>query len=387
MAKKKEDNREELLNTLSDVINKDSAKRGEGKTSYILTDEEDDPSKITDWISTGSSLLDLAISNRPHGGLPVGRIVELNGLPSTGKSLISAHLIVETQKKGGIAVYIDTENSISTDFWKSFGVDFKYLNYIQCTTVEEIFENIEKAITTIRKIDKNIILTIIVDSVAAASTKVEAESEHGKDGFNTGKSIIISKAMRKMTTMLGRQKVLIVFTNQLRENLKAMAFGDKWVVPGGKAIPFHASVIVRMNTTGKLTNSDKQAIGTKCKAVVKKNRMGPPERSAEFVIYYDSGIADYSSWIDVLIKHDLIKGDKRAYKYQSTDGKEIVFSLNQFVALMNSDETLKEEIYLKICDKCIMKYKDPNSKIVEDVTIDDIDEEADETETADITEE
>ena len=149
---------------------------------------------------------------------------------NTGKSLLSAHVVSDTQKKGGVAVVIDTENSAAPEFWKSLGVDLSKLLYVQCETVEDIFEQIEKMIAIVRKSNKDRILTIIVDSVAAASTKVELESDHGKDGYATGKSIIISKAMRKITTMIGRQKVLTVFTNQLRQNLNAMAFGDKYCV-------------------------------------------------------------------------------------------------------------------------------------------------------------
>lgn len=218
--------RDELVSELADILNKDSK---EGKKVYFLDDQED-PSTISDWISTGSSLLDLAISNRPNGGLPVGRMVEFNGLEGTGKSLISAHIVANTQKKGGIAVVIDTENAAAPEFWKSLGVDLKNLPYSPCETVEDIFEQMEKLISVVRKSNKDRILTIIVDSVAAASTKTEQESEHGKDGYATTKSIIISKAMRKITNMIGRQKVLIVFTNQLRQNLNAMAFGDKYCV-------------------------------------------------------------------------------------------------------------------------------------------------------------
>jgi len=149
---------------------------------------------------------------------------------NTGKSLVSAHVVADTQRKGGVAVVIDTENAAAPEFWKSLGVDLSKLLYVQCETVEDIFAQMEKMIAIVRKSNKDRILTIIVDSVAAASTKAELESDHGKDGYATGKSIIISKAMRKITTMIGRQKVLTVFTNQLRQNINAMAFGDKYCV-------------------------------------------------------------------------------------------------------------------------------------------------------------
>ena len=306
MAKKsnsQNSDRDDLIDLLQTELNK--ANKDGGKIAYTL-DEKDNPTDITDWISTGSSILDLAISNRPHGGLPVGRMVEFNGLEGTGKSLISAHVVAETQKKGGMAVLIDTENAGSPEFWASLGVDLKKLLYVQCETVEDIFEQMEKMIAIVRKSNKDRILTIIVDSVAAASTKAELESEHGKDGYATGKSIIISKAMRKITNMIGKQKVLTIFTNQLRQNLNAMAFGDKYVVSGGKALAYHCSVRVRLNNAGKLKKGE-EIIGNECKAVVVKNRMGPPQRTANFDIYFDSGIADYSSWIKVLKDNGLVK--------------------------------------------------------------------------------
>ena len=358
--------RDELVEMLANELNK--ANKDGGKIAYFL-DEQENPAEISDWISTGSSILDLAISNRPHGGLPVGKMVELNGLEGTGKSLVSAHICAETQRKGGIAVVLDTENAAAPEFWKSLGVDLKNLLYVQTDTVEDIFEKMEQMIGVVRKSNKDRILTLIIDSVAAASTKAELESDHGKDGFATGKSIIISKAMRKITNMIGRQKVLTVFTNQLRQNLNAMAFGDKYVVSGGKALAYHCSVRVRLNNTGKLKKGE-AIIGNECKAVVVKNRMGPPQRQASFDIYFDSGIADYSSWIKVLKENNIIKQGGAYYTYKKDDGSEWKFQSKDFVETMQTNASLKEEIYLKICDSVIMKYKDPNSQIVDDAVVD-----------------
>jgi recombination protein RecA len=358
--------RDELVELLANELNK--ANKDGGKIAYFL-DEQENPADISDWISTGSSMLDLAISNRPHGGLPVGKMVELNGLEGTGKSLVSAHICAETQRKGGVAVVLDTENAAAPEFWKSLGVDLKNLLYVQTDTVEDIFEKMEQMIGIVRKSSKDRILTLIIDSVAAASTKAELESDHGKDGFATGKSIIISKAMRKITNMIGRQKVLTVFTNQLRQNLNAMAFGDKYVVSGGKALAYHCSVRVRLNNTGKLKKGE-EIIGNECKAVVVKNRMGPPQRQANFDIYFDSGIADYSSWIKVLKENNIIKQGGAYYTYKKDDGSEWKFQSKDFVSAMQTDQSLKEEVYLKICESVIMKYKDPNSQIVDDAVVD-----------------
>lgn len=376
MRKKQENKADEkvvssdnLLENLANELNK--ANKDSGKVAFFL-DEQEDPSSITDWVSTGSSILDLAISNRPDGGLPCGRITEITGLEGSGKSLLSAHIVANTQKKGGKAIYIDTENAAAPEFWKSLGVDIskEKLMYTQAETVEEIFDRIEKAITYIRKDNPDLLLTIIVDSVAAASTKVEMEADHGKDGYATGKALIISKAMRKITNMIGKQKILIVFTNQLRININAMAFAaDKYVTSGGKGLAYHSSVRIRMNNLGKLKKGD-NVIGNACKAVVVKNRMGPPQRHAMFDIYFDSGIADYASWLKVLKDYDLLKAAGSAgFKYTSDSGKEYTFSAKDFVNIVTNDSDLKKELYDKICNLIIMKYKDPNSVIVDDATI------------------
>jgi recombination protein RecA len=357
--------RDDLLVDLQTEINKSSK---EGKQAFFL-DEQDDPSTVSEWISTGSSTLDLAISNRPNGGLPVGRMVEFNGLEGTGKSLVSAHIVADTQKKGGVAVVIDTENAAAPEFWASLGVDLKNLLYIQSDTVEDVFEKMENIIAVVRKSNKKRILTIIVDSVAGVSTKAELESDHGKDGWSTGKAIIIGKAMRKITSMVGRQQVLIVFTNQLRQNLNAAMFGDKWIVSGGKALAFHCSVRVRLANAGMLKRGT-MVIGNKCKAKVVKNRMGPPQRVAEFDIYHDSGIADFGSWLEVMKVHDIVKYSAPNYTYHQDVGDAVKFTAKEFVGLMRENAVLKDELYNKICNAVIMKYKDPNSNIVEDATVD-----------------
>ena len=355
--------RDDLLTSLADELNKKD--KDGGKSAFFLDDKED-PSTISDWITTGSSTLDLAICNRPHAGLPVGRMVELTGLEGTGKSMMAAHIIAATQKKGGKAIMIDTENSSAPEFWQSLGVDISKLLYIQKETVEDIFETIESAISYIRKKEKDPLVTIVVDSVAAASTKAELESEHGKDGYATGKAIIISKAMRKITNMIGKQRVLIVYTNQLRQNLKAMAFSDPWVVSGGKALAYHCSVRVRLSSIGKLKKDD-DVIGIKCKAEVKKTRFGPGCKSAQFDIYFDSGIADYASWLTVLKKKELVNQKGAYYTFKRTSGEELQFSSKEFVQFMHSNLELREEVYASICNAVIMEYKNPNSTIVEDV--------------------
>lgn len=140
-------------------------------------------------------------------------------------------------------------------------------------------------------------------------------------------------------------------------------------VSGGKSLAYHCSVRVRLNNTGKLKKGD-EVIGNECKAVVIKNRMGPPQRHANFEIYFDSGIADYSSWIKILKDNNIVKQGGAYYTYKKENGEEWKFQSKDFVLALSQDKELHEEIYLKICNVVIMKYKDPNSQIVEDLVVD-----------------
>ena len=233
-----------LADTLADSLNK---KFKDTKVAYFLDGSDSTPTDIKDFVSTGSTMLDLAISNKPNGGIAVGRITELNGLESSGKSLLGAHMLAETQKKGGVAVYIDTETAVSTEFLTAIGVDVDNMLYLHLETVEDIFAAIEEIVAKVRESDRDRLVTILVDSLAAASTKVEMEADFDKDGWATSKAIVISKAMRKITQMIGREKIALVFTNQLRQKLGVM-LGDPWTTSGGKALPFHASTRIRLKT-------------------------------------------------------------------------------------------------------------------------------------------
>ena len=267
--------KDDLAGVLADSLNK---KFKDYKVAYFLDGTDNTPTDVKEFVSTGSTMLDLAISNRPNGGIAVGRITELNGLESSGKSLIGAHLLAETQKKGGVAVYIDTETAVSEDFLGVIGVDINKMLYLHLETVEDIFEAIEEIVTKVRESDKDRLVTILVDSLAqAATTKVELNADYDKDGWATSKAIVISKAMRKITQMIGRQRITLVFTNQLRQKLGVM-FGDPWTTSGGKALPFHSSTRIRLKNKGQIKDSKKNVIGMTILAQVIKNRLGPPLR-------------------------------------------------------------------------------------------------------------
>jgi recombination protein RecA len=360
MAKREDD----LASLLADSLNKQNK---DGKIAYFLDDDSSDaPTNVKDWLSTGNAMLDVAISNRPYGGLPVGRITEITGLEQSGKSLLSAHLLAETQRKGGVAVLIDTETAVSREFLEAIGVDISKLLYVSVDTVEGIFEACETIIEQVRKGDKDRLVTIVVDSVAAASSKKEMEADYDKDGYATDKAIIISKAMRKITNMIGRQSIALVFTNQLRQKMNAM-FGDPWTTSGGKALAFHASVRVRLKNMGQLKAGDR-IVGIKVRCQVIKNRMGPPLRHADFDIFFDRGIDNYGGWISVMKDAKLVKEGGAWYTYTDIEsGEEIKFQAKDFVSILQ-DEDLKDQIYRRICEATILQYKTSASEEVEITT-------------------
>ena len=344
-----------LAKSLADSLNKKF--KDTNKVAYFLDGSDTTPTDIKEFISTGSSTLDLAISNRPDGGIAVGRITEINGLESSGKSLLGAHILAETQKKDGIAVYIDTETSVSQEFMEVIGIDLNKMLYLHLETVEEIFEAIEEIVTQVRESDKDRCVTILVDSLAAASTKVEMEADYDKDGWATSKAIIISKAMRKITQMIGKHNVALVFTNQLRQKLGVM-FGDPWTTSGGKALPFHASTRIRLKNLGQIKDTKKNTIGMKCRAQIVKNRLGPPLRHADYSMYFDRGIDNYGGWLTVMKEHKLVKVGGAWYTLVDQNGDEHKFLSKDWEDLITSNEELRQYVYELICDKVILKYKE-----------------------------
>lgn len=363
--------RDELASLLADSLNK---KFKDFKAAHFLDGQEETPTDLTEWVGTGSSLLDLAISNRPNGGFPVGRIVELQGMEASGKSLIMAHVLANTQKKGGLAVYIDTENALSEEFLRAIGVNVTDMLYIPLETIEDIFEAIENIIETIRKSSKDRLVTIVVDSVSAATTKIEQDADYDKDGWATAKAIVMSKAMRKITNIIGKQRVLLLCASQLREKMGVM-FGDKYTTSGGKALGFHASCRIRLKGIGKLKSGSgktEQIVGVQTEAQVIKNRMGPPFKKATFDIYFNSGIDDQNSWLSLMKDYNIVSTAGAYYTLINEDtGESIRFMARDWKGMLAADPSLKDYCYRKICDIFIMKYKDSEPIDPDQISVDD----------------
>jgi len=323
MARKKKDDVEQdetpvdqetdvakLSKLLIKAFNKDEAKTG--RIAWNLA-SDDNPTDVKEWISTGNTLLDYCISNRRNGGLPVGKLVEILGEEASGKSLMCAEIAAETQRRGGIVGYLDAENAMSPEFATQIGVDLKKMIYLQPGTVEEAGEQIEKMILMTRQKAPNQLVTIIWDSTAQTPTQAEIEGDYEINmNVQMEKPKAMAKMMRKIVQALGRERILLVFTNQLKFK-PGVTYGDNTFAPGGKAVPYAASVRIKLTRgatakEGQDVNdldkdyvaSEENVMGVHTKAAIIKNRCGPPARKCRFFISFAHGIEDEQSWFQFL---------------------------------------------------------------------------------------
>ena len=297
MAKKK---KEELDDFTSDLIKSLNKERGSRVAYNLSTDES--PTHVKRWISTGSKQLDYIISNQKDGGLPEGRIVEIFGPPSIGKSHIATQIAKSTQKMGGIVVYIDTENATSVENLRMLGVDItKRFVYVDTHCTEEVLSIAESTIVKAKAMDKDVPVTIIWDSVAATSPKAELVGDYDKESIGL-QARAISKGMRKITGVIANEKVLMVCLNQIRTKVGVM-YGDPTTTPGGMAIPFHSSVRIKLGAGSQILNKDKEPIGINVSAKTIKNKVSAPFRSCQFEIHFGKGIKEHEQIFDLLRKH------------------------------------------------------------------------------------
>jgi recombination protein RecA len=203
------------------------------------------------------------------------------------------------QKKGGLAVCLDTENAANPAFMKAVGVDLEKLVYAQPGTTEEVFETIEKVIGIARAKDVTKPVVIVWDSVAATPSQAEIEGDFNPTGQVGLMARAISKGLRKLTQVVGKDKITLLFANQVKMKI-GVTYGDPWVTPGGKAIPYHASIRIRLTQSTKNKDADGDVISIHTNAKCIKTRFGPPLRKCAFNIFFDRGIEDVESWRDML---------------------------------------------------------------------------------------
>ncbi len=281
-------------------------------TGSIMTLNGDSAKKIRG-VSTGSLSLDMALGG---SGLPCGRIIEVYGPESSGKTTLALHAVAQAQKKGGIAAIVDAEHAFDPTWAKKLGVSLDTLLVSQPSSGEEAMQIVEMLVKS------NAVDVIIVDSVAALVPKKELEGEIG-DSHVGLQARLMSQSMRKLTGAIARSKTCTIFINQIREKIGVM-FGSPETTPGGRALKFYSSVRIDVRRIGALKDGDIQ-VGQRVKAKIVKNKVAPPFRIAEFDMMHDHGISFEGDVLDLGKAHSIVQQSGAWFKYNGThigQGKE-----------------------------------------------------------------
>src|SRR3989338_3591455 len=294
----KETKKHEIEKTLKEI----EAKYGEGsimKLDSILV--RDLPS-----ISTGSYSLNLALG---VGGIPQGRVVEIFGPESSGKTTLALHIIREAQRSGGLCAFIDAEHALDPDYAKKIGVHTNELLISQPDTGEQALEIVESLVRS------GEVSVIVVDSVAVLKPRAEIEGEMGQQHIGL-EARLMSHALRKLTSVVSKTNTAIIFINQIRMQIGIM-FGNPETTPGGKALKFYSSVRIEVRRSAQIKKGD-EIIGNRVRAKVVKNKVAPPFRTAEFDLLYNEGISFEGDLINLCLKWELIKRSGASYSFGET---------------------------------------------------------------------
>lgn len=291
-----------------------------------------------DTISTGALSLDLALG---IGGLPRGRIVEIFGPESSGKTTLALHVIANAQKAGGLAAIVDTEHAVDPQYAKRIGVNLDDLLIAQPSSGEEALTIVE---TLVRS---NALDVVVLDSVAALAPRAELEGDMG-DSHVGLQARLMSQAMRKLTAMIAHSRTLCIFTNQIREKIGVM-FGSPETTPGGRALKFYTSVRLDIRRIATIKDSSGKAVGNRTKVKVVKNKMAPPFSEAEFDILFSRGIYWAGSVIDSAVQYELIEKRGSWLAYEGTQlGQGREAAAEHLVANPETEKKLIEQIKAKI---------------------------------------
>ena len=330
---------ETKLKALDSVMAQIEKQYGKGAIMRLGQDAGDTNIEV---LPTGCLSLDLAIG---VGGLPRGRIIEIYGPESSGKTTVALHCIAETQKAGGIAAFVDAEHALDPVYAKNLGVNLDELYVSQPDTGEQALD-ITASLVNSKAVD-----IIVVDSVAALTPKAEIEGDMG-DSHVGLQARLMSQALRKLTAITNKSKTCIIFINQLREKVGVM-FGNPEVTAGGKALKFYASVRIDVRKADALKDGD-GAYGNHTKAKIVKNKVAPPFKTAEFDIIFGKGISKGSCLIDLGLSYDILSKSGSWFSY---NGEKIAQGREKAVDYLENNVEVAEEIKAKILDAFYNKNK------------------------------
>lgn len=297
----------------------------------------DDTQKVTvDVIPSGCLALDIAVG---IGGMPRGRIIEVYGPESSGKTTLALHFIAEAQKLGGVAAFIDAEHALDPTYAKNLGVNINNLYVSQPDNGEQALDIVE---TLVRSSAVDI---VVIDSVAALTPKAEIEGEMGDSHIGL-QARLMSQALRKLAGIISKSKTCVVFINQLREKVGVM-FGNPETTTGGKALKFYASIRLDVRKSDAIKDGA-EIVGNRTKVKVVKNKMAPPFKVAEFDIYYGKGISALGCILDIAIEKDLLQ---KSGSWISYKGERIGQGRDKAIDYLKTNPEISSEIEKTIRSK------------------------------------
>jgi recombination protein RecA len=285
-------------------------------------------------IPTGNILIDRALG---VGGLPRGRVVEIFGPESSGKTTLTLTVVAQAQKRGGLAAFIDVEHALDPLYARTLGVNVEELLVSQPSSGEEALRICE---TLVRS---NALDVIVLDSVAALVTKAELEGEIG-DTTVGAQARLMSAALRKLTSLISKARTVCIFTNQIREKIGVM-FGNPETTPGGKALKFYSSVRIDIRRIGAIKQPDGTVTGNRTKVKIVKNKVAPPFTEAEFDIMYNEGISNTGALLDLALEKNII--EKRG-SWLSYKGNQLAQGRDAAKEVLKNDAALYDEIEIAV---------------------------------------